>query len=309
MGALFSYHFSNKGILGKNAYSPRFEYGFIRIVGFVWRQLELAFFGASASVGALFYFRKGENCGKWGENTEKTEPATAKKRGVRENDKTLQEGEERLMKAKIQYEKTQFSLIATIVWMIFWGLVLLIGFSNDGRYTRFLGLKVYIYSYEGAISIPLIVIIILIGFILPLIAPIIRKKWAERMRLTIDEEQIVGVYGRFSAKQLNLPIEKLDNVVITDTFFDKIRSGKTIVVSGASGRVIFPMCHNADEFAAEALKMIKNYKQNYRADSGRSNAQPQGGTADELKKYKDLLDNGIITQEEFDAKKKQLLGL
>ena len=31
--------------------------------------------------------------------------------------------------------------------------------------------------------------------------------------------------------------------------------------------------------------------------------------ADELKKYKELLDSGIITQEEFDAKKKQLLGL
>ena len=31
--------------------------------------------------------------------------------------------------------------------------------------------------------------------------------------------------------------------------------------------------------------------------------------ADELKKYKDLLDSGIITQEEFDVKKKQLLGL
>lgn len=31
--------------------------------------------------------------------------------------------------------------------------------------------------------------------------------------------------------------------------------------------------------------------------------------ADELKKMKDLLDLGIITQEEFEAKKKQLLGL
>jgi len=31
--------------------------------------------------------------------------------------------------------------------------------------------------------------------------------------------------------------------------------------------------------------------------------------AEELKKYKVLLDSGIITQEEFDAKKKQLLGL
>ena len=31
--------------------------------------------------------------------------------------------------------------------------------------------------------------------------------------------------------------------------------------------------------------------------------------ADEIRKYKELLDEGIITQEEFDAKKKQLLGL
>lgn len=33
------------------------------------------------------------------------------------------------------------------------------------------------------------------------------------------------------------------------------------------------------------------------------------GTAEELKKFKELLDDGVITQEEFDAKKKQLLGL
>ncbi|MBR3928642.1 MAG: SHOCT domain-containing protein [Clostridia bacterium] len=32
-------------------------------------------------------------------------------------------------------------------------------------------------------------------------------------------------------------------------------------------------------------------------------------SADELKKFKDLLDSGVITQEEFDTKKKQLLGL
>jgi len=31
--------------------------------------------------------------------------------------------------------------------------------------------------------------------------------------------------------------------------------------------------------------------------------------AEELKKFKELLDMGVITQEEFDAKKKQLLGL
>ena len=37
--------------------------------------------------------------------------------------------------------------------------------------------------------------------------------------------------------------------------------------------------------------------------------EKQVSEADELSKYKALLDKGAITQEEFDAKKKQLLGL
>jgi predicted Zn-dependent peptidase len=36
---------------------------------------------------------------------------------------------------------------------------------------------------------------------------------------------------------------------------------------------------------------------------------PAADKADQIVKYKELLDKDIITQEEFDAKKKQLLGL
>lgn len=38
-------------------------------------------------------------------------------------------------------------------------------------------------------------------------------------------------------------------------------------------------------------------------------AAPATSPVDESKRYKELLDTGILTQEEFDAKKKQLLGL
>ena len=38
-------------------------------------------------------------------------------------------------------------------------------------------------------------------------------------------------------------------------------------------------------------------------------APTQLSGADEILKYKQLLDSGIITQEEFDAKKKQILGI
>ncbi len=48
-----------------------------------------------------------------------------------------------------------------------------------------------------------------------------------------------------------------------------------------------------------------------RVGAARTAETPDTGTsaADEILKFKQLLDQGIITQEEFDAKKKQLLGL
>ena len=38
-------------------------------------------------------------------------------------------------------------------------------------------------------------------------------------------------------------------------------------------------------------------------------APSTASAADEILKFKELLDMGVLTQEEFDAKKKQLLGL
>ena len=59
-----------------------------------------------------------------------------------------------------------------------------------------------------------------------------------------------------------------------------------------------PNCNSADieELSKAEIETIK---------SQNAVASP----VEELKKYKELLDGGIITQEEFDAKKKQLLGL
>ncbi len=66
------------------------------------------------------------------------------------------------------------------------------------------------------------------------------------------------------------------------------------------------------EVTNELMEEIKNYiQEKIRASK---NPHPSITTqalspAEELKKFKELLDAGILTQEEFDAKKKQLLGL
>jgi len=63
-----------------------------------------------------------------------------------------------------------------------------------------------------------------------------------------------------------------------------------------------PNCNSLDVVSITEEE-VRNISKNQ--DTQQSNISQ----ADELKKFKDLLDSGVITQEEFDAKKKQLLGL
>lgn len=55
------------------------------------------------------------------------------------------------------------------------------------------------------------------------------------------------------------------------------------------------------DYINKQINLYKNQKNNSSANIS--------SNADELKKFKELLDNGTITQEEFNEKKKQLLNL
>ena len=62
------------------------------------------------------------------------------------------------------------------------------------------------------------------------------------------------------------------------------------------------------KLSSEIQKIVNDYQSKKEAQSATTFVQ-QTSAADELKKFKELLDMGVITQEEFDAKKTQVLGL
>ena len=64
---------------------------------------------------------------------------------------------------------------------------------------------------------------------------------------------------------------------------------------------------NSDEIYNTLNNLLIDRQQKKNDISTREEAQPDN--TEELKKFKDLLDSGVITEEEFEAKKKQLLGL
>lgn len=65
---------------------------------------------------------------------------------------------------------------------------------------------------------------------------------------------------------------------------------------------------NANDYAQEVFSVLYKAFNEYK-EKGETSDSASNSSADEIAKFKKLLDDGTITQEEFDAKKKQLLGL
>lgn len=113
--------------------------------------------------------------------------------------------------------------------------------------------------------------------------------------LTVTDKRIYG--KALLGKRVDLPIDSVSAIGTSAL--------KGIDIGTSSGRIKFKLIANSDEIHSVMSKLIIDRQTN--KEPVTSNVV--SSNADELKKYKDLLDSGVITQEEFDAKKKQLLGL
>lgn len=112
------------------------------------------------------------------------------------------------------------------------------------------------------------------------------------------------VYGKaMFGKQVDLPLDSISAI--------GIGMFSSIAVATSSGKIIFWGIHNRDEIhkAISGLLIERQQEQNKVTPVTNIKQEVAQSCADELKKFKELLDDGVISQEEFDAKKKQLLGL
>lgn len=124
-------------------------------------------------------------------------------------------------------------------------------------------------------------------------------QWLRSYELIVTDKRI---YGKVAwGKRVDLPT---DSISATAT----ITSLKGVSVSTASGRISFLIMKNAEEIYKTINDLLIKRQSKTTATTTIKQEIPQSN-ADELKKYKELLDLGVITQEEFDTKKKQLLEL
>ena len=156
----------------------------------------------------------------------------------------------------------------------------------------FLGFKAG-YGVDVDESIPLQLAVDIVIFLLYIVFTRIYSS----CDITVTDKRVYGkaIWG----KRVDLPLDSI-SAVGTSAFWG-------IDVGTSSGRIHFKFIKNKDEIHSELSNLL--IERQYSEKQNTIQSTSPTSNADELKKYKDLLDNGIITQEEFDAKKKQLLGL
>ena len=136
---------------------------------------------------------------------------------------------------------------------------------------------------------------LLIALVVCLIAAVVTWFYFGNCAITVTDKRVIckAAFG----KRVDLPFDMISSVGT------KVLMG--ICVATSSGVVSCFLCANRTEVFNVISEQLL-----LRQEKGKSfapAAEPRSAAA-ELKEFKDLLDSGVITQEEFDEKKKQLLG-
>ncbi|ODV57361.1 SHOCT domain-containing protein [Lysinibacillus fusiformis] len=125
-------------------------------------------------------------------------------------------------------------------------------------------------------------------------------------QLYVTDQRILlhEIKGIVSNDERSIPLASISSINISN----KLVCSSIEIVSTGNKAII-------DDVPAHIALEIKSGIENLKAMANTSTAptskveKDMFDVADEIRELKDLLDDGILTQEEFDAKKKQLLGI
>jgi hypothetical protein len=137
-------------------------------------------------------------------------------------------------------------------------------------------------------------IIIALGTPLAILTLLVRG-----MSIAVTDKRVYGI--TYFGRSVSLPLDSISSV--GSLWF------KGVFVATSSGRISFILLRNARELHKAITKLLIERQENKSKAQAVQTKSQQSLAIEGLKQYKELLDAGVITQEEFDEKKKQLLNL
>lgn len=128
--------------------------------------------------------------------------------------------------------------------------------------------------------------------------------WAEKREKTIPIRQITSIEVKAPSTFVGFIQFSIAGGKVNDSSYTVTGGAFAAVTDENSVTFLDPKCYSV------ALK-IKEHIESWKPESSATIEAPVAAlsTADELLKFAELLDRGLLTRAEFDQKKKQLLGL
>lgn len=204
------------------------------------------------------------------------------------------ENEKIAVKGIIEKNKTaKIILTVSIVTIILSYLVPCIIYINDPHYHSFTD-----FYFEVCFSDCIYGYLLILGF-LGAVAAVIIKHSTEKCAVTVTDKRVFGISQ--NKKSADIPLNQ-----ITDFH---VCSFNGISISSMSGISNFYLIKNRDEVMKALSFLLSDSGPATSSTVERPETSGLDDTAESLLRLKTLLDDGVITQEEFDAKKKQILGL
>lgn len=130
--------------------------------------------------------------------------------------------------------------------------------------------------------------------------------WYKFSYITVGEKGVELRKGWLNVTHKQVPYAKINTVEVYVSFIDQFfKTGQIKIFTGndIQGIVFFGI--NSPK---ELQQLIESRSEGRQANTAQPSQSAGTSAADELAKYADLKNKGIISQAEFDNKKKQLLG-
>ena len=124
----------------------------------------------------------------------------------------------------------------------------------------------------------------------------------------VTSDRVIHRSGLIAKRSMEMPLEALNNVKFEQGMFERMIGAGTLILESAAeqGNSVFSDIRNPEEVQKTIYHLGELNQQ--RMMRGGPAAQAAPSVATELQRLADLRDRGVLTEEEFQAQKRKMLG-
>jgi uncharacterized membrane protein YdbT with pleckstrin-like domain len=180
---------------------------------------------------------------------------------------------------------------ATLLGVIVAAIVVLLKFNGDGTFDRLL-------TYVAVAALVVSAVWLASRYL----------KWIST-HFVITSQRLIFRQGLIAKTGIEIPLERVNNVNFNQTVFERVLGAGDLLIEsgGEAGQERFTDISHPDRVANIIHEAIEEYRNQDRSGGGASAGQ-SGDLTEQLERLEGLRDRGSITQDEFEAQKRRMLG-